>query len=1492
MLTERENPKSTETAFVSHLTPTQHAKIVNLVGRKCTVKCLLNDTEISALWDTGAQVSIMTQAMLEETLPGTAVKDISELINVGLDLTAANGTKIPFIGWADVRVRLPSPTKEGQEVHVPFLVTVDRLEMPILGYNVIEELVKMDSQEGESPSGFGILSSLKAAFIDGGESQLEALINLIQAPDDDYLCSVRTPKRDTVIPRGQAVKVSCRANTGPVLTNVPVLFEPDELSQWPAELEIYETLKTVKKGSVSRVAIEVHNTSDHDVTLPRRTLLGRLQLIKSVTPMEVKLASTADSKEPESQFADDLSTGIREGDTKSDAATPEVDLTGLTMQQQEVVRKMLEEEAASFAKNDDDIGCIEDLQMDIDLSDSTPVQRNYVSIPRPLYQEVKHYIEDLLNKQFITKSRSSYSSPVVCVRKKDGTLRLCVDYRELNRRTTPDRHPIPRIQETLDSLGGNSWFTVLDQGKAYHQGFISPNSRPYTAFITPWGLYEWVRIPFGLTNAPANFQRYMEHCLGELRDEIAIPYLDDVIVFSKSFEEHVEHVRTVLRRLRQQGIKLKPRKCKLFRREVCFLGRIVSRDGYRVDPSGITAVTSLAEKKPSTVGEVRQLVGFLGYYRRYIPNFARLAKPLYELLNKPSQGVTPKNATRKSRNKKNGQLPSGTPIRWTETHQQSLNELIGYLTTPPIMAYPDYEKPFIVHTDACKDGLGAVLYQRQDGKIRVIAYSSRTLTAAEKNYHLHAGKLEFLALKWAITEQFRDYLYYAPEFTVYTDNNPLTYVLTSAKLNATSLRWVGELADFRFQIKYRPGKSNNDADTLSRLPLNIEDYIQTCCQGSSSEVVQAAICSVRLQSQGDLPWLTALTDSITAIDVDYNSPSIQQHIDLRQAQELDPVISRVVHLVKTGKRPSVKESKGELREVQRMLLEWNKLSLGSDNILYRKTNLNQQVVLPRQLRLTIFKELHEDMGHLGVERVFDLAKSRFYWPNMKEDITHYVTKVCRCLKQKPPAMKQREPLQPIITTAPFQMVSVDFLHLEASTGGYEYILVVMDHFTRYAQAYATKNKSAKTAAEKIYNDFILRFGLPETIHHDQGGEFENKLFYNLDKLIGARHSRTTPYHPQGNGQVERFNRTLLSMLRTLPEKHKSRWRDHLNKVVHAYNCTKNDATGYAPFFLLFGRAPRLPIDLMFNLKPPSGFSSYPEYVKKWRHAMSEAYKIASETAQRNALHGKKQYDKKVRHIVLEPGDRVLVRNMSQRGGPGKLRSYWENEVYTVVEQKGQDTPVYEVRSESGTKKRVLHRNLLLPCTYLPVEKADVSPRGKDTARQRHRKPSSQLSRQSNRTTCTASQADNDEDIPSFTPDQLQVEHPSNTVEHPETEELSTQDSVATDGTVDDLLEVEPELPGNDLQNEHTPHVEPEQSQSPASQPFETRQPRIRRPPVRMTYDVPGQPSFYPGVTTNMHVVSAAPNLSPMWLGMPPHHQPLWYCPQYGFSAMPWYPVSW
>ena len=299
-----------------------------------------------------------------------------------------------------------------------------------------------------------------------------------------------------------------------------------------------------------------------------------------------------------------------------DPFDPEVLLgPGITEEQKKKVRRLLRDECESFMRNDDDVNLIDGLCLQMNMEDETPVQRQYNCVPKPLYPEVKSYIEDLLNKKWIRPSSSSYASPVVIVRKKCGAMRLCVDYRELNRRTVPDKYPLPRIQEMLDNLHGMAWFSTLDLGKAYHQGIVSPESQHRTAFISPFGLFEWIRIPFGLMNAPSAFQRAMENCLQGLRDEICAPYLDDTIVFSQDFDSHLENLRRVLARLREKGVKLNPKKCKLFFNEVSYLGSVISKEGYKMDPKNTESVVALKELKPKNLGEVRKLVGLLSVYR-------------------------------------------------------------------------------------------------------------------------------------------------------------------------------------------------------------------------------------------------------------------------------------------------------------------------------------------------------------------------------------------------------------------------------------------------------------------------------------------------------------------------------------------------------------------------------------------------------------------------------------------------------------------------------------------------------------------------------------------------------------------------------------------------------------------------------------------------------------------------------------------------------------
>ena len=489
---------------------------------------------------------------------------------------------------------------------------------------------------------------------------------------------------------------------------------------------------------------------------------------------------------------------------------------------------------------------------------------------------------------------------------------------------------------------------------------------------------------------------------------------------------------------------------------------------------------------------------------------------------------------------------------------------------------------------------------------------------------------------------------------------------------------------------------------------NIHSVINECTKEVLQTDIQATISAIFAQQNGKINWLMSISADPKLPNSFYPS-NANGHtpIDLsliHEAQTSDPAACRVIAYKQLARKLTNEDRRGETSQVKALMHEWSKLFIEQNNLLYCKAGNNNQLVLLQKYHRLVYKHLQEDMGYLGTERVIELARDRFYWPHMARDIEHYISSMCPCLQWKKPTFLPKAQAKSITTCFPLELISIDFVHLERSTGGYEYLLVIVDHFTRFAQAYPTMNKSAKTAADKIFSDFILRFGFPQRIHHDQGREFENDLFHHLEQLTGIPRSRTTPYHPMGNSQCERFNQTLLAMLRSMADSQKTNWSKHVNKMVFAYNCTKNDATGFSPFELLFGRKPKLPLDVIFGNAQTPLSRKYPDYVKQWKQAMEEAHRIAAEKAGQCAARGRDRYNEKARSSDLQPGDRVLIRNFAEKGGPGKLRSFWEDKIYVIKNRKGPDSPVYEITPENGTgRTRTVHRNLLLPCPCLPYE---------------------------------------------------------------------------------------------------------------------------------------------------------------------------------------------
>ena len=943
-----------------------------------------------------------------------------------------------------------------------------------------------------------------------------------------------------------------------------------------------------------------------------------------------------------------------------------------------------------------DLGRTNLVQHNIVLSDPAPFKERYRRIPPQLYDEVREHLQEMLRLGAIRRSCSPWASAIVLVRKKNGKLRFCIDLRKLNQRTQKDAYSLPRIEQVLEHLDGSCIFSTLDLTSGYWQVEMVEACKPYTAFtVGPLGFYECETMPFGATNAPATFQRLMEDCLGDLNLNWCIVYLDDVIVFADSPEEHLKRLAAVFTKLRAAGLKLKPSKCTFFQKEIGYLGHVISEKGVSTDPVKIEAVVNWPV--PTTVCDVRSFLGFVGYYRRFIKGFSSIARPLHDL----TKGL-------ESQSKK---VSKRTKVAWGEKEQDAFDKLKQACVSSPILAYPDYKQPFILHTDSSTYGLGAVLYQKQQGHKRVIAYASRSLSKSEVNYAPH--KLEFLALKWAVTEKFKEYLYGGNVFEAYTDNNPLTYILSTAKLDACGQRWVAELANFKFNLHYKPGPTNVDADALSRIkwPEVLTELEEREFDTLQSDGVQAA-CIGALVSSGFIDTLCSSTQVIPLQSYVPTQAGMSKG-DWIQLQSTDPDLKVLIEGLQNKtlrKRHIQLEDSKSLKHYLRIKKQ---LKL-RDGVLYRRTlsdnsksrMLNYQLVLPKGMIDTAMKGCHDEVGHQGRDRTVSLVRERFYWDTLYKDVSEYVAKCSRCVKRK--STPDKAPMQPIHMSQPLELVHMDFLSLEPSKGNIENILIITDHYTRYAQAYPCSNQTAATTAKLLWENFIRHYGWPQKFISDQGRQFESELIEDLCKVARVEKVRTSPYHPQTNGMCERFNSTLLNMLGTLSPEEKKDWKSHALTMCHAYNSTVHSSTNFSLYFLMFGRHPRIAIDFQMGLSREGvGHISKSRYIQKLHQRLKYAFQKADIIARREAERQKKLYDRKCKGVQLQPHDLVLVKKVAFTG-KHKIQDRWEEGEYEVLAQPDPAIPVYKVKPVDGGKERTLHRNLLLALGIQVLPECDDS----------------------------------------------------------------------------------------------------------------------------------------------------------------------------------------
>ena len=1232
-----------------------------------SVKGKLEDISVDVIVDTGSAISIVGTHFLR-LLPDYK----SKLYEYGGPrVETANGSRLEVIGAVTLDLVI------GKSLFKTPLVVVSNCPFSLL---IGVDFMKCTGLVTDAKSSCIYLEGERIA-LSSGSGIVTLQVRLLE--------DIEVPSRSEMVVEATLATYNTDSIHPVTLISTGIV---ESVRNLPESLSVARTIVDLTTG---RIPVRFINLSRNTIKLKRKCLVAHVEvLVNEPVCLLIDTVKEAHVLEPNrSKILNDKKELISSNPPPSQPWKQEEFISKikigkeyLTPEELIKIHNLLWEYRNSFAVDTSKPGKMLNVKHSIDTGNGLPIcQAPYREPPRH-NEFIGETVQKLDKLGLIKPSNSSWASPIVLAKKKDGTLRFCVDYRKLNSVTKRDVYPLPRIEDMFDSIRGSKYFSTVDANSGFWQIAMNPDDISKTAFTTSrYGLWEWTVMPFGLTNAPATFQRNMDSILAGLKWWICLVYIDDVLVYSTSFDLHLVDLELMLSAIQQFHVTLRLDKCKFFMTEIGFLGHIISKDGIKVDPSKIKAIVELPI--PFDVSSVRSFIGMCSYYRRFIKDMATIAAPLHKLMGKNSV------------------------FEWTFDCQESFNKLKGILVSSDVMSFPDFSKRFLLTCDASNHGIGAALSQKDDkGEERVIAYASRSLQSNEKSYSV--TEKEALGVIWSCTKAFRCYLL-GPEFDVHTDHHALQWLNSLKNPSGRLLRWTIKMSDYHYNIIHVSGKSIPHVDALSRAPVNL----------------------VKLEKQIEFDELASTCLLIT---LENRSLVIECY-----TTEIELPINRFRRLQQSDK---------ELDQFRKRVTEDSMVEEGikvkfilENDLLYRLSFLPKsrrittefkQLIVPRALRDEIMTACHNDpfAAHLGVAKTYNRLLSRFYWSGMKGDVTQWVASCTDCASKKPPPTRNVGKMLPIpVPSEPFEVVAVDVIGpLPPTRLGNRYIVGFTCCLTRWVEAFAIPNQTALTLSEVYVEEIVCRHGAPRKLLSDRGRAFLGHVMKFVNQLLNTGKLNTSSYHPQTDGLQERFNKTLVWMLSMYVSETQDDWDVCLPYVLFAYRTAVQSSTLETPFFLTYGREPRMPIDIALSIPGKEGTPIH-EFKKRLVEGLIKARKKVIENLEvaktRQALHydkNKKDTDYYIGQLVwiFVPATMVgqTTKLLHQWHGPYEIVQKTSPVNYRVISTNLPDIhaiihvsrmkPFIEAESLSNEKQKETHiKNAGLEIVWinadLPIELDDL-----------------------------------------------------------------------------------------------------------------------------------------------------------------------------------------